>query len=682
MPAFSIFALGTLESAEKERSIITQFYHACTGPKLILDGLNKIWNPSRVEYNVTLAVHDVILWLNSEAELEKTSDSSPAKYRINLTGYSRGGVTCTMIANRLQAYLEKNKLKNKYGKTISINDVELNIFALDPVAGLFEKRYHESKNIPSIVKNYIATLQMHDYRKDFVPQDLSRVRVEDTRKSNVVFLPMYGYHSASTKIMDEKLSHTVEISWQLLSRFFKKNGTPIDGIPAIPNKAGKFTSTREMSNQELLNLFALAKENRAIYEAKSEKGFSLSGIGGRSFVKRLDDYVEEPEFFLNQAERNIFKNTYPNVYKYFFEKGLNRGFESHDAVASELKQISKSSPALFRSLARKGVSSSTNGSINYPLMPKNALESDKDNSRELVNKVMLELYFYRRSKSEWMAFSVGNEHDRTCEIEEGIKSIQESFSLSPFEKEKRILDTLQRHYFELYQSNSSNKLLYILENFLYKHGRSYEKDVANPGVAYKGVKLLGVGLKSSGELLKNIGRAAAFVVGGTGVFLEGFGNCFMFIGKLIKYSIIPAAIFWGVGKITSVIGRNLKQFTSNILSPILESLGDFARGTGKLLVQASGVYPVPKVREIVHYQPPILVKSSPLNIPPVVRVIPEPTSRGPKVQQNKEAKPSSVRLGSTSILPSWKPVRIDPPSSAPQVQHSGGMLSRTPSARG
>jgi hypothetical protein len=582
MPSYSIFAMGTFESLKSERSIISQFYYACTGSKLILDGLDDIFNFKTIENNVTTGVKSIVAWLETQ--------NSSKKYTINLAGYSRGAVTCTRIANRLYRYLQENQICDKHHKVIPSSSLQLNIFGIDPVAGIFEKREQEGRDIPPIVNDYTALLQMHEYRKDFVPQDLSRVHVLNVNKTQVTFHPMYGYHCLGTKKMDEKLSHTTEIHWQLFYRFLIKYGTPLSEIPAIPDAFDKSrAATRVLNDRELLNLFAIAKQHKTDYEAASETGFSLSGQGQRSFMNHLDDYVEEPAFFINQAERDLFKTCFPNVFVYFFEKGIQRDFYSHEVVFSELKDLLTSAPIVFQSLACKGVTKDEHDNIHFPLRPKNGIEMDQDRSRELVNDIMLELYLYRRAKSEWMAFSVGNEYDRTCKIEKAIKEIKDLY-LSPGEKKKRILDVVQEHYFDLYQSNSANKLFCLLENVLYRHGRTYAKDIYNANWLQKAGRTVGAGGKQLGELIKNAGRAVAFAVGAPGSFLDGLGNCFM-------YNRIP--VLYHLGKLISLLGRGIKLLATWVVSPCLEFFGDTTRGIGKRLVKFSGVFPAPILREPV-----------------------------------------------------------------------------------
>lgn len=97
-------------------------------------------------------VKAAIKWLQAERTAEF--------HTINLIGWSRGGVTCTMLAHAIQAHWEE------------LGSPEVNIFAYDPVAGVksggdwtsfwnqFKPRGNaDPKKLPACVKAYHAILQ-------------------------------------------------------------------------------------------------------------------------------------------------------------------------------------------------------------------------------------------------------------------------------------------------------------------------------------------------------------------------------------------------------------------------------------------------------------------------------------------------------------------------------------------
>ncbi|MDA8562154.1 hypothetical protein N9L02_03490, partial [Gammaproteobacteria bacterium] len=281
--AFSIFAFGTGEHYDKSKvkednSQIRTFYDACQGPKLYVDGPQGVRDPQSMQSNTDSVIKAIKSWL----KFDQSGDII-----VNLTGYSRGSVTCLWIANALNDLQEIALTKKKDNKELTEEDKKLlklriNIFANDPVAGLLDKGELESKKIPKIVKEYVATISLDEDRKLFAPQDLTRVQVEDREKTNVVFLPVFGRHSIATKSGDKselKKYHIFLIIANLRYKFFKAHGTKFKSPPdiatefqSIPPEFKDFPNWQlDLKEQDLLDLYTLAWNNREDYFIASDK---------------------------------------------------------------------------------------------------------------------------------------------------------------------------------------------------------------------------------------------------------------------------------------------------------------------------------------------------------------------------------------------------------------------------
>lgn len=93
---------------------------------------------------------------------------------VNLIGWSRGGITCHMIANRLQAELPA---------------VKVNIFALDPVPGLGNFADHRTV-LAGNVKRYVGVYARHELSVGFSPS------IPDRRPATEsLILSMWGRHA-------------------------------------------------------------------------------------------------------------------------------------------------------------------------------------------------------------------------------------------------------------------------------------------------------------------------------------------------------------------------------------------------------------------------------------------------------------------------------------------------------
>jgi hypothetical protein len=88
---------------------------------------------------------------------------------VNMVGFSRGAVTCLRIANWLQEFLG--------------TQWELNIFAIDPVAGLDAGlKLQDTRRVPKIVKEYVGILAMDELRGDYKPGSWSPHQQRRTRQ--------------------------------------------------------------------------------------------------------------------------------------------------------------------------------------------------------------------------------------------------------------------------------------------------------------------------------------------------------------------------------------------------------------------------------------------------------------------------------------------------------------------
>lgn len=84
----------------------------------------------------------------------RTTNSQPIEV-VNLVGWSRGGVTCHMMANAM-------------AKDPKLRHIKVNIFAIDPVPGLFQFAEHRTKIKPN-VHDYYAVYARHEASVGFTP---------------------------------------------------------------------------------------------------------------------------------------------------------------------------------------------------------------------------------------------------------------------------------------------------------------------------------------------------------------------------------------------------------------------------------------------------------------------------------------------------------------------------------
>ena len=256
---------------------------------------------------------------------------------INMIGWSRGAVTCLRMANWIREFLGPG--------------FEINIFAIDPVAGLDAGvELKDTAVIPRTVRNYVAILALDEMRGDFAPQDLSRIKIEDPTETNVAFLPFPGVHNTPVIEKDAKLAEVTKVVRHLGYKFLTKHGT------AFKKAETTFTAS------QLCELYAAMQQKREGYRAMMKKDVEARLSGGiveRGVRQHAASYVHaDAKFFINEHHRECMKRAAPDVYNYFFTKGvpnpLNKATTSYrasDPWGQRFQQFFQSLPESFKVLS-------------------------------------------------------------------------------------------------------------------------------------------------------------------------------------------------------------------------------------------------------------------------------------------------------------------------------------------
>lgn len=335
MSVFTFFNHGTAFHRDKEGEIVAEFGRLAAGAEyrnfLILDGPGSTpktaptpgqFNPftrhktgkktlgssemGDTHYNWALTGllagsgwdDNVMHAVAALAEVE------PLPQTVNMIGWSRGAVTCTKLAYVLREFFPQ---------------VEVNIFAIDPVAGIGNKGDRDASTIRSNVKNYLALLSMHETRGFFKPQDIKRVTFTSS-STNAIYLPFPGNHSGQVnldKTCLKGIGEAAQVVWFLGMKFLQHFGTQFTKPPSP-----------DYSAQEVCNYYAKMKLKMPSYKKSSPGFFGGLAMGGRKtrdYLKhRVDQYVKNSAYFINEHHRRVFKRAYPALYSYVFEdRGSN-----------------------------------------------------------------------------------------------------------------------------------------------------------------------------------------------------------------------------------------------------------------------------------------------------------------------------------------------------------------------
>ena len=229
---------------------------------------------------------------------------------INLIGWSRGAVTCHMIANALNGF--SAKLKN----------IPINIFAVDPVPGTWNHA-PDKVEVAGNVKKYRGVFAIHDRKIGFSPAVVKKKDGEQDFK----FYAMPGVHDTVVQGATGLIAVAALVE-HLAVEFLEGNGT-------------FFTSVIHMTPQEICENYAIARKEMRDYKALAVKrpkgeeaqkgkpagpqGLDKVGVGSRGqlpggvppgeqevFTKLRQDY------FVNSHHEEVFSKAFPQAYSTLF----------------------------------------------------------------------------------------------------------------------------------------------------------------------------------------------------------------------------------------------------------------------------------------------------------------------------------------------------------------------------
>jgi hypothetical protein len=198
---------------------------------------------------------------------------------VVLVGWSRGGVTCHMIANRLAKELP---------------DVHVNIFALDPVPGLGQFADHRCELGPN-VKSYVGIFARHELSWGFSP--IVPKTAPSTKK---VIFSIWGRHAtmvgnAATDGSGKDPKRCPEIG--TIVRDLAEKTVQSWGVP--------LTKTKSLSDIDILKKYDQVIKDRALYlemrnaaytvRQRSNKGVTSSDVRDVGISAKESKWFDEVE---------------------------------------------------------------------------------------------------------------------------------------------------------------------------------------------------------------------------------------------------------------------------------------------------------------------------------------------------------------------------------------------------
>lgn len=134
---------------------------------------------------------------------------SGKRVTINLAGYSRGGAAAVHFANDL--YLQ-------YG-----NRVRINLFILDPNAGVGRQNFQAKKRVPPNVDNFYVVFNRLEKMSFLKPLNIPHYNFENP-KTHVTALHVEGDHIEQEQLRDDGEMCGAKVNQQLLEMFYDSYG--------------------------------------------------------------------------------------------------------------------------------------------------------------------------------------------------------------------------------------------------------------------------------------------------------------------------------------------------------------------------------------------------------------------------------------------------------------------------
>jgi len=252
---------------------------------------------------------DCIKWMSSQKPI----------HIVNMAGWSRGAVTCHMLADALR-------------KDRATRNIAVNIFAVDPVAGPGNRNAPDKNSLPTNVANYTAVISQHENRKIMKPVDIYNIRdraEEIGTGFQLVHIP--GEHNTGVL----KGTPAGKLVWYLAHNFLTRHGT-------------KINNPLRLSPLEICELYGGVRVYMKEFRGMTGKAGAALGTKRRSIQNEFLNH----HYWVNQHHLNNFMKAFPDVAKLITNPNL---LANEGRFDDELHRIGTGAPWTYTSMKRIGL---------------------------------------------------------------------------------------------------------------------------------------------------------------------------------------------------------------------------------------------------------------------------------------------------------------------------------------
>jgi hypothetical protein len=235
---------------------------------------------------------------------------------INMAGWSRGAITCFMIAHAL---CENPRTRS----------IEVNIFAFDPVPGPGNFDDPDKVTLPPNVKCYSAVVQEDDRRKIFRPILIGPQEAAGA-KSKFYYMP--GSHATG---VFRRQNEVGLIGAFLAQKFLLKHGTRLSG--AI-----------QLTSRDLCELYAKIRIDIDDYRGQTGGFLKVLGL----HTRLVSNTFKDTGYFINEHHAHQFRKTFPQMWQ-AMDRGVRPG---ENATFKQVVQLVRDqAPTTYISLEKCGI---------------------------------------------------------------------------------------------------------------------------------------------------------------------------------------------------------------------------------------------------------------------------------------------------------------------------------------
>ena len=248
------------------------------------------WGASFITGNVYMAsglAAGTGMTLNSGLLVDRVKQARTRPSSVNMIGWSRGAVTCHIMAHALKK---------------SFPHVKVNIFAIDPVPGPGNFQT-ENVTVPSNVENYVAIMMVDEGRQEMQAADVKRL----PGASATAFFRRYNFRGVHCTGVEPGATQAHKAVFQLVAHmaqsYLKAWGT-------------RFTAdTYIKSDKEVCELFAYVLNHAESFTRNTRVGAqNARNVGTTKAWKPLKN--QQRGNFLNGYHRDVFTRTWGELDQY------------------------------------------------------------------------------------------------------------------------------------------------------------------------------------------------------------------------------------------------------------------------------------------------------------------------------------------------------------------------------